>query len=488
VFRALALALTALVALPAVALAHAPGAPQPVTLQTELVAGGAGNQTDPHVAASLIAFTSIVDTTSEIGYRDVTTGAAGAIPNDGHRDSLPGVSGSLITFRRVFTDGSSTARPIMVFDVAHPELGAREVAPTPGARRAFGSAGADTVAFMQFTGSSSTASDVCVASLSDLPAPAQCLTHDGTTMSNRDPAVSPDGGTVTWAKCRTDGTGCDIYVVRRQAAGLWGTPLQLTDSTGEDILPDTDGQIVTYASNAADTGDGGAYRGDYDIWWENIDGTNEHQLVLSDAPGSIETNPSLSGGFISFERELPGSTNADLYLAEPAGTRFLRLTDTAAVDETLNDLSVAADGTARVVWAQPDGLEPGHNDIHHAAFSLAQGPLYSVCPLYETSRSFRLGGTAPIKLQLCDAAGGNLSSATTTLTVTGLVKRDSSAATAVADDTGNANPDRAFRYDAGLAGYIYNLSTKGLSRGTWELQFTTSTNPGHVYNVRFDVR
>lgn len=64
---------------------------------------------------------------------------------------------------------------------------------------------------MQFAPGSSTASDVCVATLCDLAVAAQCLTDDGATMANREPAVSPDGGTVAWSKCSTDGQGCDIY-------------------------------------------------------------------------------------------------------------------------------------------------------------------------------------------------------------------------------------------------------------------------------------
>ena len=30
-----------------------------------------------------------------------------------------------------------------------------------------------------------------------------------------------------------------------------------------------------------------------------------------------------------------------------------------------------------------------------------------------------------------------------------------------AEDAGHANPDEAFRYDAALAGYIFNLKTTG---------------------------
>ena len=42
------------------------------------------------------------------------------------------------------------------------------------------------------------------------------------------------------------------------------------------------------------------------------------------------------------------------------------------------------------------------------------------------------------------------------------------------EDSGNANPDGDFRYDAVLRGYIFNLSTKGYAAGTYSLSFTVS--------------
>lgn len=34
---------------------------------------------------------------------------------------------------------------------------------------------------------------------------------------------------------------------------------------------------------------------------------------------------------------------------------------------------------------------------------------YEVCPLFDVSRSYKAGRVVPIKLQLCDASGTNLS-------------------------------------------------------------------------------
>jgi hypothetical protein len=48
-------------------------------------------------------------------------------------------------------------------------------------------------------------------------------------------------------------------------------------------------------------------------------------------------------------------------------------------------------------------------------------------------------------------------------------------------------PDSAFRYDEELEGYIFNLSTRALSGGTWELRFTVAGDET-VYALPFDVR
>ena len=55
------------------------------------------------------------------------------------------------------------------------------------------------------------------------------------------------------------------------------------------------------------------------------------------------------------------------------------------------------------------------------------------------------------------------------------------------DATGNANLDADFRYDAALAGYIFNLSTKGLLTGTYTLNFTVGSD-ATVYSVPFAIK
>jgi hypothetical protein len=55
------------------------------------------------------------------------------------------------------------------------------------------------------------------------------------------------------------------------------------------------------------------------------------------------------------------------------------------------------------------------------------------------------------------------------------------------DDSGHANPDFDFRYDAALGGYSFNLNTAGLATGTYNLNFTAGADPV-VHSAPFTVK
>ena len=97
--------------------------------------------------------------------------------------------------------------------------------------------------------------------------------------------------------------------------------------------------------------------------------------------------------------------------------------------------------------------------------------------------------TVPVKLQLLDNAGVNLSSAERIVLAIGvsLVTADTHGTLAEAS---NANPDQNFRFDPTLGetgGYVYNLKTTGFAPGTYRLSFTVGADP-HVYSTQFQVR
>ncbi len=126
--------------------------------------------------------------------------------------------------------------------------------------------------------------------------------------------------------------------------------------------------------------------------------------------------------------------------------------------------------------------------IEAGDFTFAPTPKYRVCPLYDPTKAHKAGSTIPIKLQLCDNSGNDLSSSSITVHATS-VTLVSTSVSGVVQDSGNANPDGDFRFDSSLGntgGYIFNLSTKGLVPGTYSLSFTV-TGDSFVYAVLFQV-
>jgi hypothetical protein len=123
------------------------------------------------------------------------------------------------------------------------------------------------------------------------------------------------------------------------------------------------------------------------------------------------------------------------------------------------------------------------------AFSLQQAIVYGVNALYDQTKVHKSGSTIPIKLQLLDGLGVNVSAPSivvTALTVT----RVSDSATGALDDSGNSNPDYNFRYDASLGdagGYVFNLSTKGFSTGQYRVFFQAGEDKSQ-HSVDFQVR
>jgi predicted extracellular nuclease len=109
---------------------------------------------------------------------------------------------------------------------------------------------------------------------------------------------------------------------------------------------------------------------------------------------------------------------------------------------------------------------------------------FNICLLYDPTKAVKSGATYPIKVQLCDANGNNVSSAGTVLHAVNIQQISTSAYGDVIT-TGNANPDNNFRFD--IDHYILNLKTTGLTTGVYNLYFTAGDDPvQHV--VQFQVK
>jgi hypothetical protein len=109
---------------------------------------------------------------------------------------------------------------------------------------------------------------------------------------------------------------------------------------------------------------------------------------------------------------------------------------------------------------------------------------FNVCILYDPTKAVKSGATYPIKLQLCDGNGNNVSSAGIVLHAVNIQQVSTSAYGDVIT-SGNANEDNNFRFTDGF--YIFNLKTTGLSTGTYKLYFTAGNDPT-LHSVEFQVK
>jgi len=139
-------------------------------------------------------------------------------------------------------------------------------------------------------------------------------------------------------------------------------------------------------------------------------------------------------------------------------------------------------GTTTITWTATDAS--GNTARATQTVTLS----YAVCLLYDPTKPAKLGSTIPIKLTLCGADGTDLSAAATVVHAVRLTKANDTVS-GTPEDSGSANPDNDFRFDPTLGvsgGYIYNLSTKNLSSGTWSLHFTV--NGQGDYTIQFQVK
>ena len=123
------------------------------------------------------------------------------------------------------------------------------------------------------------------------------------------------------------------------------------------------------------------------------------------------------------------------------------------------------------------------------SYVLTPAASFNICPLYDSNKAVKSGAVLPIKLQLCDGNGNDLSSASVTIHATGITQI-STQASSVVQDAGNANPDNDFRFDSTLGstgGYILNLSTKGLTTGSYDLNFNV-TGTSSPFAAPFQVK
>lgn len=135
----------------------------------------------------------------------------------------------------------------------------------------------------------------------------------------------------------------------------------------------------------------------------------------------------------------------------------------------------------------PSGVTSSNYEINFVSGTLSVE--YGINPLYDVTKAVMSGSTIPIKLQLTDVNGTNMSSGNILVHAVSVMRVSANTTEALAD-SGNANPDNNFRYDStldGTGGYIFNLSTNGYPPGTFVLSFIVG-NDTLIHTVEFKVR
>jgi uncharacterized repeat protein (TIGR03803 family) len=172
------------------------------------------------------------------------------------------------------------------------------------------------------------------------------------------------------------------------------------------------------------------------------------------------------------------------------GGRIYRMALSGAIGEVTSLSAELASGNAFTLFQASNGQLYGTSN---SGGTSGMGSLFGVSTvsftvnaLYDQSRAVRRGACYPIKLQVLDGDEVNVSSSSLAVHAVS-VSLASTEAPGVLESVGDANPDSDFRYDAALHGYVFNLSTASLTKGTWNLTFTVGADPT-VHTVQFQVK
>lgn len=315
----------------------------------------AGDQYDPHVDGDLAAYSSDLSTSQQIRYYRYSTGVDSAIDNAlpggaFAQDLLSDVNSGRIVFTRVIP---SDRNAIFLFDANAVSPAPVEIAPQAGSNRIGVALGGNSLLFADF--GVEPAGEVLHVDLGTNAVTR--LTNDLVTDQN--PAVAPDGSVLAWEKCPSGIFNCEVWIAV-QSSGSW---VASTFAPVPSSNPDTNGTLVVYEGTRAGSTTG------TDIFVRPVAGGAETPLEIA----GRQSNPSIRGDVIAFESRADGALASDIYLYDLATNTLYQLTATDTVNETLNDVTVLADGQVRIVWNANDDPDGVSRNIYSATFPLPGG-------------------------------------------------------------------------------------------------------------------
>jgi CSLREA domain-containing protein len=143
-------------------------------------------------------------------------------------------------------------------------------------------------------------------------------------------------------------------------------------------------------------------------------------------------------------------------------------------------VDTSSDGTHTFTVTAKDAV--GNTTTASSTYTVV-APAYNVCLLYNPSKPAKVGSTFPVKLQLCNAAGQNVSSADIVLVGDSVTDSSGHRFPLQPNFSGNSNDGFLFRFT--IDSYIYNLDTTGYPAGTNTMWFYVESDPSTLYAAPF---
>jgi hypothetical protein len=341
--------------------------PQMLTGTFQVVNNGPGDQIDPDLDCNLTAYVN-QDGLGNSRIQLLTGNTGYAIPGNG-LDFQPDVSGNRIAFTEDTPSGPSVA----VFDAMF-----QMRTDIPGMKRSHPALGGDLVAYEDrsfFAGP-----NLSELGIYDLSTQTDIrLTNDSSFDKN--PSVSPTGNAVVWEKCQTDGLGCNVYSAIQTSPGVFITTA-LTNATGENRYPDTNGQIAIYISDRS---------GENDIYYQPLAGGAETRIAI---PGD-QRDLSISGNLIAFNSQAPGQSEYDIYVYDLSTATLYQATNTPVTE--FSTRLTFCNGVGRMVY-----VSPGSDwDVYAFTFQIptsSPSPSDQINALIALVRSFNLSSAVESSL------------------------------------------------------------------------------------------
>lgn len=209
-----------------------------------------------------------------------------------------------------------------------------------------------------------------------------------------------------------------------------------------------------------------------------VEGEGADQSASATCYDLADNSASTTETGINIDRTLPvvtisGVTNGATYIIGAVPTASFAATDA---------LSGIADENASVACTNPAGVgtctytvnaaDKGGNALTVTATYMVEYSFGGYLTPLSLAKPFRLGSTIPVKFQLADANGYFISSATAALTIQQFSGSEPAGDPVEVTSTSSADTGNYFRYSSADDQYIYNLNTRGLSIGTWQIQAT----------------